>query len=244
MGSQQGRLNICRLHWGGPASSRFLRRRRVKWGCPPQLKNVAAKGEATGGVSPPPIGWLLTLKICSFETKLTVSTPTNAHSTSTQIVLKPGVHSNWSVGHFNKTAFDSGSPKSGESQGLGESLRLSPILGESSKLSPEIGESFRGESFDMKELWHFFIHVQNSPLNQGRVLKLSPELEQSLECILKLSPKLRGESWTVLYFKGSFGIMSNAPDNSHIITLWNASLHLLMLVTTQMSVGIHNDKLI
>jgi len=37
-----------------------------------------------------------------------------------------------SVGHFNKTVFNSGSPKLGESQGLGESLRLSPILGESS----------------------------------------------------------------------------------------------------------------
>jgi len=36
-----------------------------------------------------------------------------------------------SVGHFNKTVFNSGSPKLGESQGLGESLRLSPILGES-----------------------------------------------------------------------------------------------------------------
>jgi len=71
----------------------------------------------------------------------------------------------WSVGHFNKTAFNSESPKLGESQGLGESLRLSPILGESLKLSPKIGESFRGELFNKKELWHFFTYVQNSPLN-------------------------------------------------------------------------------
>jgi len=63
-----------------------------------------------------------------------------------------GQHSSKSVGHFDKTALDSGSPKSGESQGLGESLRLSPVLGKSSMLSPKTGESFRGESFDMKEL--------------------------------------------------------------------------------------------
>jgi len=70
-----------------------------------------------------------------------------------------------SVGHFNKTVFNSGSVKLGESQGLGESLRLSPILGESLKLSPKIGESFRWELFKMKELWHFFTYVQNSPQN-------------------------------------------------------------------------------
>jgi len=40
----------------------------------------------------------------------------------------------------------------GESHGLGESLRLSPIIGESLKLSPKLGESFRGELFNMKEL--------------------------------------------------------------------------------------------
>ena len=56
------------------------------------------------------------------------------------------------VGHSNKTVLKGGSPKLGESQGLGESLRLSPILGESLKLSPKIGESFRGELFNMKEL--------------------------------------------------------------------------------------------
>jgi len=82
--------------------------------------------------------------------------------------------------------------------GLGESLRLSPVSRQSSKLSPETGESFRGESFNMKDVWHFFTCVQNSPLNQGRVLKLSPKSEQSSEHILKLSPKLRGESWTAL----------------------------------------------
>jgi len=74
-----------------------------------------------------------------------------------------------SVSHFDKTAFNSGSPKLGESQGLGESVRLSPILGESLKLSPKTGESFGGELFDTKELWHFFACVQNSPPNQGRV---------------------------------------------------------------------------
>jgi len=47
-----------------------------------------------------------------------------------------------SVAHFDKAVFVGGSPKLGESQGLEESLRLSPI----------IGESFRGELFDMKEL--------------------------------------------------------------------------------------------
>jgi len=57
-----------------------------------------------------------------------------------------------SVGHFNKTVFNSGSPKSGESQGLGESPRLSPVLGESSKLSPKTGESFGGELFDIEEV--------------------------------------------------------------------------------------------
>jgi len=61
-----------------------------------------------------------------------------------------------SVGHLNKTVFNSGSPKLGESQGLGESLRLYPILGQSLKLSPKIAESFRGELFNMRELWHFF----------------------------------------------------------------------------------------
>ena len=57
-----------------------------------------------------------------------------------------------SVAHLNEAAFKGGSPKLGESQGLGESLRLSLVLGESSKLSPKTGESFRGESFNMKEL--------------------------------------------------------------------------------------------
>jgi len=57
-----------------------------------------------------------------------------------------------SVAHFDKAVFVGGSPKLGESQGLEESLRLSPIIGESLKLSPKLGESFRGELFDMKEL--------------------------------------------------------------------------------------------
>jgi len=70
----------------------------------------------------------------------------------------------WSVAHFNKTVFKGGSPKLGESQALGESLRLSPIMGESLKLSPKSGESFRAESFNMKELWHIFTYVRNSPL--------------------------------------------------------------------------------
>jgi len=57
-----------------------------------------------------------------------------------------------SFAHLNKAVFKGGSPKLGESQGLGESLRLSPITGESLKLSPKLGESFGGESFNMTEL--------------------------------------------------------------------------------------------
>jgi len=58
-----------------------------------------------------------------------------------------------SVGHLiRQSVLKGGSPQLGESQGLGESLRLSPILGESLKLSPKLGESFRGELFNMKEL--------------------------------------------------------------------------------------------
>jgi len=57
-----------------------------------------------------------------------------------------------SVAHLNKAAFKGGCLKLGESQGLGESLRLSPIIGESFKLSPKLGESFRGELCNMKEL--------------------------------------------------------------------------------------------
>jgi len=53
---------------------------------------------------------------------------------------------------FNNAVLKGGSPKLGESQGLGESLRLSPISGESSKLSLELEESFGGESVNMKEL--------------------------------------------------------------------------------------------
>jgi len=53
---------------------------------------------------------------------------------------------------FDKAAFECGSPELGESQGSGESLRLSPVSRESSKLSPKTGESFRGELFDIKEL--------------------------------------------------------------------------------------------
>jgi len=57
-----------------------------------------------------------------------------------------------SLAHFDEAAFEGGPPKLGESQGLGESLRLSPISGESSKLSLELEESFGGESVNMKEL--------------------------------------------------------------------------------------------
>jgi len=57
-----------------------------------------------------------------------------------------------SVAPLNKAAFKYGSPKLGESQGLGESLRLSPVIGESLKLSPKLGDSFRGELFNMTEL--------------------------------------------------------------------------------------------
>jgi len=89
----------------------------------------------------------------------------------------------WSVAHLNKAAFKGWSPKLGESQASGESLRLSPVIGESLKLSSEQGESFSGESFNMKELWHVFTCVQNSPPKQGRVLKLSPKSEHSLEHI-------------------------------------------------------------
>jgi len=68
----------------------------------------------------------------------------------------PTSKTSWSFAHSNNLQhsrlFESGSPTLGESHGLGESLRLSPVTGESSKLSPELGESFRGESFDMKEL--------------------------------------------------------------------------------------------
>ena len=55
---------------------------------------------------------------------------------TTVLLQRPMGHFNSycrSVGHFNKTVFNSGPPKLGESQGLGESLRLSPILGESLK---------------------------------------------------------------------------------------------------------------
>jgi len=47
-----------------------------------------------------------------------------------------------SVAHSNEAAFKGGSPRLGESQGLGESF----------KLSPKLGESFRGELFNTKEL--------------------------------------------------------------------------------------------
>ena len=48
----------------------------------------------------------------------------------------------WSRAHLNKAVFEGGSPELGESQGLGESLRLSTV----------IGERFRGVLHNMKEL--------------------------------------------------------------------------------------------
>jgi len=64
---------------------------------------------------------------------------------------------------FNNAVLKGGSPKLGESQGLGESLRLSPISGESLKLSPKTGESFRGELFNMKSCDIFLLVFKTAP---------------------------------------------------------------------------------
>jgi len=81
-----------------------------------------------------------------------------------------------------------GSPTLEENTKIGENLRLCPNIEETLKLSLKLGGSFRGE-FVQKELWHIFTQARNSPLKQGRILKWSPKLEQSLDYIVKkLSP--------------------------------------------------------
>ena len=95
---------------------------------------------------------------------------------------------------FLHGAFKGGSPKLGENSKLGESLKLSPDSEESLKLSPKMGESFGREFVQQERTGTHFCWCSKLSPNWGRVLKLSPKSEWSLECILKLSPKFRGES--------------------------------------------------